>query len=102
MQGPEEPVPFLLSSSADGYRFGKQIAIINIRDLSRFESDAIVDEKELLLKGLVKKRNDGIKLLGQGEISHPLEVKLTHVSKTAKEKIEAAGGSIETSPATGD
>ena len=75
--------------------FKKKIAVINIRDLARFESGSIVDEAALLRAGLVKGRRDGIKLLGQGEIAIPLTIKVNEVSKNAKEKIIAAGGNIE-------
>ena len=75
--------------------FKKKIAVINIRDLARFESGSIVDETSLLRAGLVKGRRDGIKLLGQGEIAIPLTIKVNEVSKNAKEKIIAAGGNIE-------
>ena len=75
--------------------FKKKIAVINIRDLVRFESGSIVDETALLRAGLVKGRRDGIKLLGQGEIAVPLTIKVNEVSKNAKEKIIAAGGNIE-------
>jgi large subunit ribosomal protein L15 len=75
--------------------FRKQIIAINIQDLKRFESGAVVDEKELVRAGIVKGPRDGIKLLGQGDISHPLTIRLNAVSKSAKEKIEAAGGTIE-------
>jgi large subunit ribosomal protein L15 len=75
--------------------FKKKIAVINIRDLARFESGSIVDETSLLRAGLVKGRRDGIKLLGQGEIAIPLTIKVNEVSKNAREKIIAAGGNIE-------
>ena len=75
--------------------FRKQFAVINIRDLARFEAGATVDETGLVQAGLVKGPRDGIKLLGQGEIQHALTVKLDAVSKSAREKIEAAGGSVE-------
>lgn len=74
--------------------FKKRIAIVNVKDLSRFESGADIDEKLLLGSGLVKGKWDGIKLLGQGEIAVPLQIKLSLVSKTAREKIEKAGGKI--------
>ena len=77
--------------------FKKKIAVINIRDLARFESGSIVDEAALLRAGLVKGRRDGIKLLGQGEIKIPLTIKVNEVSKNAREKIIAAGGNIEVS-----
>jgi large subunit ribosomal protein L15 len=75
--------------------FAKKIAVINIRDLARFESGSIVDEAALIRVGLVKGRRDGIKLLGQGEIKIPLTIKVNGVSKNAREKIIAAGGNIE-------
>jgi large subunit ribosomal protein L15 len=75
--------------------FKKKIAVINIRDLERFESGSIVDEAALIRAGLVKGRRDGIKLLGQGEIKIPLTIKVNGVSKNAREKIIAAGGNVE-------
>lgn len=75
--------------------FKKKIAVINIRDLDRFESGSIVDEAALIRTGLVKGRRDGVKLLGHGEIKIPLTIKMNEVSKSAKEKIIAAGGNIE-------
>ncbi len=75
--------------------FKKKIAVINIRDLARFESGSIVDEAALIRVGLVKGRRDGIKLLGQGEIKFPLTIKVNGISKNAREKIIAAGGNIE-------
>jgi large subunit ribosomal protein L15 len=75
--------------------FKKKIAVINIRDLERFESGSIVDEAALIRAGLVKGRRDGIKLLGQGEIKIPLTIKVNWVSKNAREKIIAAGGNVE-------
>jgi len=75
--------------------FKKKIAVINIRDLSKFESDSIVDEAALVRVGLVKGRRDGIKLLGHGEIKTPLTIKINMLSKTAREKIIQAGGKVE-------
>ena len=75
--------------------FRKEIIAINIRDLEQFESGAVVDEKELVRVGLVKGPRDGIKLLAEGDIGHPLTIRLNSVSKRAKEKIEAAGGTVE-------
>ncbi len=75
--------------------FKKVFAVINIRDLERFESGTVVDETELIRCGLVKGPRDGIKLLANGEITKGLTVKVNRVSKSAKDKIEAAGGSVE-------
>lgn len=75
--------------------FKKKIAVINIRDLAKFESGSVVDEAALVRAGLVKGRRDGIKLLGHGEIKIPLTIKVNMLSKSAGEKIIEAGGSIE-------
>ena len=75
--------------------FRKKIAAINIRDLQCFESGSVVDAVTLVRSGLVKGRVDGIKLLGHGDIAYPLTVKVNQVSAGAKQKIEAAGGSVE-------
>ena len=75
--------------------FKKDIAVINVRDLAKFEKGSVVDAAALTAAGLVKGTRDGIKLLGTGDIKHPLEVKINQISKTAREKIEAAGGKVE-------
>jgi len=75
--------------------FRKNFAIINIRDLSKFEKGSLVDETALINKGLVKGRRDGIKLLGHGEIKYPLSIKLNKISNSARKKIEAVDGNIE-------
>jgi large subunit ribosomal protein L15 len=75
--------------------FKKNIAVINIRDLARFEQGSVVDAGALFQAGLVKGRRDGINLLGQGEIKYSLDVKVNQISKSAREKIEAAGGKVE-------
>ena len=75
--------------------FADCVAVINVRDLNRFESGSVVDEVALVGSGLVKGARDGIKLLGQGEIGHPLSVKVNRISATARKKIEAAGGNVE-------
>ena len=75
--------------------FRKNIAVINVRDLAKFDKGSVVDEAALVAAGLVKGRKDGIKLLGHGEIKHSLEVKVNQISKSAREKIEAAGGKVE-------
>ncbi|MFZ2632969.1 MAG: 50S ribosomal protein L15 [Desulfosalsimonadaceae bacterium] len=75
--------------------FKSVVSTINIRDLQRFESGAIVDEALLISSGLLKGQCDVIKLLGAGDINIPLTVKLNAASKTAIAKVEAAGGKFE-------
>ncbi len=76
--------------------FKKKYALINIRDLSIFDSGSTVDETVLIQKGLVKGKYFGIKLLGDGEIKYPLNIKIHKASKKAREQVEAVGGTIET------
>lgn len=75
--------------------FRKNMATVNIRDLSKFETGSLVDEAALIRNGLVNGTNDGIKLLGHGDIKYPLTIKIDRISKSAREKIEAAGGNVE-------
>lgn len=75
--------------------FKKEFAVVNIRDLLKFESGSTVDEAVLVRSGIVKGRRDGIKLLAQGDINFPLTVKVSGASSGAKEKIEKAGGKVE-------
>jgi len=75
--------------------FRKNIAVINIRDLAKFDNGSVLDKTALAEAGLVKGNPSGIKLLGQGEINHSLEIKVNQISKRAREKIEAAGGKVE-------
>lgn len=70
-------------------------AILNVQDLDRFEDGATIDEAVLREAGLVKGRVDGVKILGNGDLSKKFALKNILVSKTAREKIESAGGSIE-------
>ena len=60
-----------------------------------FEDGAVVDTEAIVAKGIIKKPLDGIKVLGNGEITKKLDVKVAAYSASAKEKIEAAGGKAE-------
>ena len=73
----------------------KFIIAINVSDLNRFEDGAEVTVEALKEIGLVKNSRDGIKILGNGELSKKLTVKVNAASKAAIEKIEAAGGKVE-------
>ncbi len=70
------------------------IATVNIEQLKRFPEGSVVDRETLLTVGLVTRKADGIKVLGKGEISFPLSLKVDMVSEGARQKIEAAGGTI--------
>lgn len=75
--------------------FKKSWTIINLRDLERFEANAVVDAESLTAAGLIKKRHQGIKLLAQGEVKVPLTVRVNAVSAPARAQIEAQGGRVE-------
>lgn len=75
--------------------FKKDYAVVNVSDLERFDSGASVDEAMLRQAGLVKGSHDGVKVLGDGELSKKLTVSATKFSKSAKEIIEKAGGTCQ-------
>jgi large subunit ribosomal protein L15 len=74
--------------------FKKQYEIINIKDLASFQAGETVSRDTLLKRGLIKKAR-AVKLLGQGDISYPLSIKVEKISQAAKEKITSAGGKVE-------
>lgn len=76
-------------------RFRTVYATVNVSELNRFEENTVITPELLIETGLVKKELDGIKVLGNGELSKKLNVKANMFSRTAKEKIEAAGGKTE-------
>ena len=73
----------------------KEIVAINVSMLDRFEDGADVTIESLMDIGLIKNPRDGVKILGNGEITKKLNVKVTAFSESAKAKIEAAGGTCE-------
>lgn len=73
----------------------KEYAIVNVKDLNRFEANSVVDLEALMNAGLVKKELDGLKILGNGELTVALTVKANKFSKSAASAIEAAGGKTE-------
>lgn len=74
----------------------KEYAVVNLGDINeRFEAGAIVDFAALAQAGLVKKEYEGVKVLGDGECTKALTVKAVKFSKSAVEKIQAAGGTVE-------
>ena len=76
-------------------RSSKDIVAINVDILNRFEDDTEVTPEMLLETGTISKMGDGIKILGNGDLTKKLNVKVNAVSETAKKKIEEAGGSVE-------
>lgn len=75
--------------------FSKQYAIVNVEDLAAFQAGSVVDFAALKAAGLVNKEFDGLKVLGNGELTVALTVKANKFTQSAREKIEAAGGKAE-------
>ena len=76
-------------------RFAKEYSVVNVEALNKFEDGAVVDIEALLAAKIIRKPLDGLKVLGCGEITKKVTVKAAVFSATAKEKIEAAGGTTE-------
>lgn len=76
-------------------RFKTRYVPVNLDVLDRFEANTEITPTLLKEKGIVKQQKDGIKILGSGEITKPVTVKVHAISQTAKEKIEAVGGKVE-------
>ena len=79
----------------NNYRFGKKYATINVMSLNKFNDGEVVDSAALLAKGIINTVFDGVKILGEGELTKKLTVKAAVFSQNAKEKIEAVGGKTE-------
>lgn len=75
--------------------FKTEYVIVNLRDLNRFEQNATVDAALLASAGIIKNADKPVKLLGQGDITVALQIKLNAVSESARGKIEGAGGKVE-------
>jgi len=75
--------------------FAVTYSIVNVDAFNAFEDGAVVDAQALVDAGVIKKVNDGLKVLGRGEITKKITVKAAKVSESAKAKIEAAGGTVE-------
>lgn len=76
-------------------RNAKIYSVVNVDRFEKFEDGTVVTPELLLETGVIAKLNDGVKVLGNGEITKKLTVRASKVSESAKAKIEAAGGSVE-------
>ncbi len=77
------------------FPFKERYNIFNVRDLERFEAGTVVDFEALKSAGMLSKGSWKVKLLGQGELSKPLTIMVHKASRSAMEKVEAAGGKVE-------
>lgn len=76
--------------------FKKEYAIVNLDDINKIVDEVDIITPEILIqKGIIKKLNDGLKVLGNGDISKAITIKTHAISKTARHKIESKGGKVE-------
>ena len=94
-EGGQLPLYRKLPKRGFNNKFAVNYAIVNVAALNKFEDGAVVDMDALLAAKIVRKPLDGLKVLGNGELTKKLTVKATVFSATAKEKIEAVGGKTE-------
>ena len=94
-EGGQFPIYRQLPKRGFNNKWATNYAIVNVSALNVFEDGSVVDLAALLEKKIVRKELDGLKVLGNGEITKKLTVKAAVFSATAKEKIEAAGGKTE-------
>ena len=94
-EGGQMPLQRRLPKRGFNNIFAKTIVAVNVGSLNKFEDGAVVDTQALVDAGLVKNSFDGVKILGNGNLTKKLEVKVNAYSVSAKEKIEAAGGKAE-------
>ncbi|MCA1906129.1 MAG: 50S ribosomal protein L15 [Desulfarculus sp.] len=94
-EGGQMPLQRRLPKRGFNNIFAPKVVEINLRQLAKFAPGSVVDAQALAEAGLIKGGFDAIKLLGQGEISVALTVKVDRISAGAKTKVEAAGGTVE-------
>ena len=94
-EGGQMPLYRRLPKRGFNNKWAKEYAEVNVKDLNKFEDGTEVDMSVLLAAGLVGKKLDGLKVLGNGELTKKLTVKAEKFSKSAVEKIEKAGGKAE-------
>ena len=94
-EGGQRPLYLRLPKRGFYNKFGKDYVEINVSVLNRFEDGTVVEPVMLIEEGVVKNIRDGIRILGNGELTKKLTVQAMGFSKSAEEKIVAAGGKIE-------
>ncbi len=94
-EGGQNPLYRRLPKRGFKNKFAKIYSIINVSDLEKYNDGDVIDINTLLSDRVIRKMNDGLKVLGDGEISKKITVKANVFSTSAKEKIEAAGGKAE-------
>ena len=94
-EGGQMPLTMRLPKRGFTNKWRVEYATVNVERLNIFEDGAVVSPVELIQAGILKNVQDGVKILGNGEITKTLTVQANKFTATAKEKIEAAGGKVE-------
>lgn len=94
-EGGQRPLYLRLPKRGFKNIWALEFAEVNVSELNRFEDGAVVDPVALIEAGILKNVRDGIKILGNGELTKSLTVKANGFTKSAMEKIQAAGGKAE-------
>ncbi len=94
-QGGQMPLYRQLPKRGFKNPFRKAFGVVNVEALAKIDHDGTIDIAVLKSKGLIKKREKYVKVLGNGDISKAVQIKVHAISRTAREKIEGAGGSVE-------
>jgi large subunit ribosomal protein L15 len=94
-EGGQMPLTRRLPKRGFYNRFKKDIIIVNLEQLKKFPQGSVVDAEALLKNGIITRKGDGVKVLGNGVLDYPLSLRVHGVSRSAREKIEATGGTIE-------
>lgn len=94
-EGGQTPLIRILPKRGFTNRNTKEIVAVNVDRLNRFEDGAVVTIESLMEIGIVRNPKDGVKILGNGELTKKLDVKVTAFSESAVEKIKALGGNAE-------
>ena len=94
-EGGQMPIHRRLPKRGFTNLFKKEYLLVNLGDLKGFEESKIIDREVLESAGVIKKKAAGIKLLGGGDIHSPVVIRVDKVSRSAREKIETAGGKVE-------
>lgn len=94
-EGGQNPLYRRLPKRGFKNKFAAEYAIVNVKDLNKYADGDVIDVNTLLKDRVIRKSYDGLKVLGNGEISKKITVKATLFSASAQEKIEAAGGKAE-------
>ena len=94
-EGGQMPLVRILPKRGFHNKFATIYTVVNVDKLNCFDAGAVVDAEALKAAGIIKKFNDGLKIMGDGELTKALTVRAAKFTKSAVEKIEAAGGKAE-------